>query len=94
MITDIEDINFFGSNIPKEVECIINQVNISVDMSFDNDEQRKAYHFGIKNTLSVLQSLLDDSLRDNCLIFYYPKTQTCEEMSIEEIVEWLKTLEQ
>ena len=87
-----EDITFWGSNIPKEVEQIINSANESMDKSFDNDEQRQAYHLGVQNTLSVLKQLLDEGVRRDSITFYYPKAETTEEMSVEEINKWLETL--
>jgi hypothetical protein len=88
-----DDITFWGSNIPKEVEHMLNYVNESVDASFENNDQRKAYHLGIQNTLSALKQLLDDSVRSDTILFYYPDTYTSEEMSAEEVIEWLESLE-
>lgn len=92
MFTDFDDVIFFGSNIPNEVKQIINSANESVDASFENDDQRKAYHLGVENTLSVLKQLLDQGVRRNNITFYYPKAETSEEMTTDEIIEWLETL--
>lgn len=88
-----EDVTFWGSNIPNEVEYMINSVNESVDASFDNDEQREAYHLGVQNTLSALKHLLDEGVRGDSITFYYPKAETSEEMLPEEIIEWLNSLD-
>ena len=60
--------------------------------SFENDDQRKAYHLGVENTLSVLKQLLDQGVRRDNITFYYPKAETSEEMTKDEIAEWLETL--
>lgn len=88
-----EDVTFWGSNIPNEVEYMISSVNESVDASFDNDEQREAYHLGVKNTLSALKHLLDEGVRSDSITFYYPNAETSEEMLPEEIIEWLNSLD-
>lgn len=92
MSTDFDDVTFWGSNIPNEVKQVIESVNKSVDASFENDDQRKAYHLGVENTLSVLKQLLDEGVRRDNITFYYPKTETSEEMTTNEIKEWLETL--
>lgn len=92
MYIDFGDITFWGSNIPSEVKRVINSANESVNKSFDNDEQRKAYSLGVQNTLSVLKQLLDESVRRDNITFYYPKAETTEEMSVDEIMGWLETL--
>jgi phenolic acid decarboxylase len=93
MYENFEDVVFCGSNIPKEVEHIVNSANDSVNASFDNDEQRAAYRLGVLNTLSALKYLLDESVSSDGIIFYYPNAETSEEMSIEDIIEWLNSLD-
>lgn len=88
----INNITFWGCNIPNELRQVIESTYESTDASFENDDQRKAYHLGVENTLSLLKQLLDEDNKNNSVTFYYPKTETAEEMSIEEIIEWLKTL--
>ena len=92
MFTDFDDVIFFGSNIPNEVKQIINSANESVDASFDNEDQKKAYHLGVTNTLSILKQLLDESIRRDCIVFYCPEVETSEEMTPDEVIEWLETL--
>ena len=92
MFTDFDNITFWGSNIPNEVKQVIESANGSVDVSFENDDQRKAYHLGVENTLSVLKQLLDQGVRRDNITFYYPKAETSEEMTTDEIAEWLETL--
>lgn len=87
------DVTFWGLNIPKDVEFVINSVNDSVNTSFNNDEQRVAYHLGVQNTLSALKQLLDEGVRSDSIVFYYPNTEISEEMSPEEVIEWLNSLD-
>ena len=71
---------------------VIDSANESVDKSFDNEDQKQAYHLGVENTLSVLKQLLDEGLSRDSITFYYPNATTTEEMGIEDINKWLKTL--
>ena len=87
-----DDIQFWGCNIQNEVKMVIDSANESVDKSFDNEDQKQAYHLGVENTLSVLKQLLDEGLSRNSITFYYPNATTTEEMDIEDINQWLETL--
>lgn len=87
-----DDIQFWGCNILNEVKMVIDSANESVDKSFDNEDQKQAYHLGVENTLSVLKQLLDEGLSRDSITFYYPNATTAEEMDIEDINKWLKTL--
>lgn len=87
MFVDFDDITFWASNIPKEVEHCINQVNEEVDRSFDTEDQRKAYHLGVDNTLSLLKQLLDEGTSKNSITFYCPSIDITEEMTADEVVE-------
>ena len=93
MIIDFDnDVTFWGMNIPNEVEKVINSANESVDASFENEDQKRAYHLGVENTISVLKQLLDEGVSRDNITFYYPNTDTTEEMSVDEINEWLSEL--
>lgn len=87
-----DNVQFWGSNIPNEIKKVIESANESVCNSFDNDTQRQVYLLGVENTLSVLKQILDEGVRRDSITFYYPKAETTEEMSVEEINEWLNTL--
>ena len=87
-----DDIQIWGCNIPNEVIMVIDSANESVDKSFDNEDQKQAYHLGVENTLSVLKQLLDEGLSRDSITFYYPNAATTEEMGIEDINRWLETL--
>ena len=93
MIIDFEDdVTFWGMNIPNEVEKVINSANESVDASIENEDQKRAYHLGVENTISVLKQLLDEGVSRDNITFYYPNTDTTQEMSVDEINEWLSEL--
>lgn len=77
-----DDIQFWGCNIPNEVKMVIDSANESVDKSFDNEDQKQAYHLGVENTLSVLKQLLDEGLSRDSITFYYPNATTTEEMNM------------
>lgn len=87
-----DDVQFWGCNIPNEVKDVMDTVNESVDKTFDNEYQKRAYHLGVENTLSVLKQLLDEVLSRDSITFYYPNATTTEEMDIDDINKWLKTL--
>lgn len=86
-MVDFYDITFWATNIPKEVEHYINQVNDEVDRSFDSEEQRKAYHLGVDNTLLLLKQLLDEGISKNSITFYCPGVDITEEMTSDEVIE-------
>lgn len=44
--------------IINDTKQMLDSVDDSVCASFDNDDQRAAYHMGVFNTLSALESLL------------------------------------
>lgn len=46
------------------VQRTLESVDESVCASFDNDDQRAAYHMGVVNTLSALEALLNDDEED------------------------------
>lgn len=86
MIVNFEDITFWASNIPKEVEQCIGQVN-EVYKSFNTEEQKQAYHMGVDSTLSILKQLLDEKISKNFITFYCPNVDITEEMTAEEVME-------
>lgn len=93
MIIDFDDdVTFWGMNIPNEVEKVIKSVNKSIDDSFESEDQKKAYHLGVENTISVLKQLLNECVSRDNITFYYPNTDTTEEMSLDEISKWLSEL--
>ena len=92
MFVDFEDITFWASNIPKEVEEYIAKANEEVDKSFDTEDQRKAYHLGVDNTISFLRQCLDIGTNRNNITFYCPNVDITEEMTADEVLEMLSKL--
>ena len=92
MFVDFEDITFWASNIPKEVEEYITKANEEVDKSFETEDQRQAYHLGVDNTLSFLKQLLDIGTRKNSITFYCPSVDVTEEMTADEVIELVSNL--
>lgn len=92
MFVDFEDISFWASNIPKELEENISKANEEVDKSFDTEDQKKAYHLGVDNTISFLKQLLDIGTNRNNITFYYPNVDVTEEMTAHEFLELISKL--
>lgn len=92
MFVDFEDILFWASNIPKELEENISKANEKVDKSFDTEDQRKAYHLGVDNTISFLRQLLDIATNRNNITFYCPNVDVTEEMTAYEFLELISKL--
>lgn len=93
-MTIFEDIIFYGSNIPNELDFIMKTMNEKILETFPTDELKKAYLLGVENTINILKQYLDDSVSNDSIIFYYPEAVTTEEMSEEEICNWLETIEE
>lgn len=86
MFVDFENISFWASNIPKELEENISKANEEIDKSFDTEDQRKAYHLGVDNTISFLKQILDIATNRNNNTFYYPNIDVTEEMTAHEFL--------
>ena len=92
MVVVFDNVSFFGSNIPNELEQVMSYTDKYIDESFENEDQKNAYHLGVQNTLSILRQILDYELEQKSVTFYYPDTDTREEMSFEELVAWMRDL--
>lgn len=92
MFVDFEDISFWASNIPKEVEENISKTNEEVDKSFDTEDQRKAYHLGVDNTIIFLKQLLDTATNRDNITFYCPNVNVTKEMTPHEFWELISKL--
>lgn len=92
--TTFEDITFWGSNIPNELDFIMKTMNEKILESFPSDELKKAYLLGVNNTIDILEQHLRSSITNDSITFYYPEATTTEEMSEEEICNWLETIEE
>lgn len=94
MSLSFEDITFWGSNIPNELDFIMKAMNEKIIKSFPTKDVGDAYLLGVKNTISILRQYLNDSITNDSITFYYPEAVTTEEMSEEEICNWLETIEE
>ncbi len=92
MFVDFEDISFWASNIPKELEENISKTNEEIDKSFDTEDQKKAYHLGVDNTILFLKQLLDIGTNRNNITFYCPNVDVTEEMNADEVIELVSKL--
>jgi hypothetical protein len=70
-LDDIDDITFWGMNIPKEVEEMVNKTK-EPNRPYMTDEEFKAYCLGIENTISIMKQLLDQGEDGECITFYNP----------------------
>ena len=89
----VDDITFWGVNIPKELENVMNKANKEIIESFEDEEQYKAYLLGVNNTIFVLKQLLNQGLNKDSITFYYPECNTEEEMSFDEVADWAHKLD-
>ena len=89
---DLNDFVVLGDNIPKTIETSLEQLDEDITCNMP-DEVKEGYHFGIKTVISLLRQYLDGGLQDYGFIFYRPDVKTGEEMSLEEVVTWVKNRE-
>ena len=59
------------------VQGMLESVDESVCASFDNDDQKAAYHMGVVNTLSALEALLNEDTEDEHMEKFV-KLTSCE----------------
>ena len=91
---DYNYITFWGINIPKSLKNVMENANNTLSESFDNDELFKAYLLGVNNTISVLKQMLDSGVSKDSIAFYYPNADVEEEMTLDEVIEWVSGLEE
>ena len=91
-VRDIEDITFWGMNIPKEIEKFIEKTK---DGNKENmtEGEFKAYCLGVKNTISIMKQVLDNGEDDESITFYNPNIETTTEYSADELVVILENRE-
>lgn len=90
---DFNDFVFFGTNIPNQIESILEQLD-EVSTNKMPKEVREGYHLGIKTAISILRQYLDHGLEDYGVIFYRPDIEFGEEMSLEEVNKWVRNREE
>jgi hypothetical protein len=89
---DLNDFVITGDNIPKQIESCLKQMDEDITINMP-DEVKEGYHFGVKTVIDLLRQYLDNSLEDYGFIFYRPDVETGEEMSLEEVKEWVRNRE-
>lgn len=91
---DYNYITFWGINIPKSLENVMENANAMLSESFEDDILYKAYLLGVNNTISVLKQMLDSGLNKDSIAFYYPNADVEEEMTLDEVVKWVSGLKE
>lgn len=68
---DIDDVTFWGMNIPKKVEKYLEMTKAGNRANMTNSEYQ-CYCLGISNTISIMKQLLDEGNDGMSIIFYNP----------------------
>ncbi len=89
-IENINDVTFWGVNIPNEVERLAKKLERNCTNGMTKTEL-EAYRLGVKNTLSFTKQLLDGCMADanigeNAIVFYNPIIDKIEEFVAEELL--------
>lgn len=89
-IENINDVTFWGVNIPNEVERIAKKLEKDCTNGMTSTEL-KAYRLGVDNTISFTQQLLNDlranaNIGENAIVFYNPTIDGIEEFLAEELL--------
>ena len=88
------DITFWATNIPKELENITEQFRERI---YENipESSREGYELGVKNTISLLKQILNHSIEDvsnseteKAIVYYDPDVEVETEMDIKEVAIW------
>jgi hypothetical protein len=88
MVRDIDDVTFWGMNIPKEAEMFVNKTKNENKQQMTENEF-KAYCLGIENTISIMKQLLDMGEDGESITFYNPEVEVTEEYRGDDIVKLL-----
>lgn len=81
-INKIDDITFWGMNIPQVIENISDKV----EQPNMTKEEFQIYKLGVENTISLMKQILDQGLDRESITFYHPNIDSEEEFSSGEIV--------
>ena len=90
---NLDDFVVTGDNIPKQIESCLEQVDKAITNNM-TDEVKEGYRFGVETVMSLLRQYLDTALEDYGFVFYRPDVETGEEMSLEEVREWVNSREE
>jgi len=88
-IDDISEVTFWGVNIPKFVNKVMEQFE---EESIKNmtEVEKKIYKLGVENALSIIDQLLEDG-SDGGIAFYNPDVEEIGEFTTEDIIRWLNS---
>ena len=81
-MVNLENISFWGMNIPKSLEKMSNEVDTQPNM---NENELEIYNLARENTISLLRQLLDVGNDGESLVFYNPNADYEEEFDIRDI---------
>lgn len=90
---DLKDFVFLGDNIPNQIESISEKFD-EVQTNNMPEDVKDGYRLGVKTVISLLKQYLDDVLEVYGVVFYRPDIQNGEEMSLEEVQEWVSNREE
>ena len=90
---DLNDFVIAGDNIPNQIESCLKQSDEAITKDMP-DEVKEGYRFGVKTVIDLLRQYLDNTLEDYGFIFYRPDVEDGEEMSLEEVIEWVRNREE
>lgn len=90
---DINDITFWGINIPKEIKMIMDKIPEEEIKKMPPDVL-EGYKLGIENTLSIMEQILDQGVDSESITFYRNDTDITTEMTVEEVLNWLERVEE
>ena len=89
-----DNLTFWATNIPKDLEDLEKQLRNEI-YKYVEVKDRAGYEIGVKNTISLLQQLLDNSIIDHynpecekAVVYYDPTVEISTEMDIKEVYEW------
>ena len=89
---DLNDFVFLGDNIPNGIESFLKQGEEAITKGMP-DEVKEGYLFGVETVMSLLRQYLDN-LSEDYVVFYRPDVEIGEEMSLEEVKEWVENREE
>lgn len=89
---DLNDFVLLGDNIPKGIESCLEQTDEAITKDMP-DEVKEGYRFGVETVMSLLRQYLNNLSKDY-VVFYRPDIEIGEEMSLEEVKEWVRNREE
>ena len=89
---DLNDFVLLGDNIPDGIEYCLKQYDEDVTKDMP-EEVKEGYRFGVETVMSLLRQYLNN-LSEDYVVFYRPDIEEGEEMSLEEVKEWVRNREE